>query len=404
MNNMELLEKLEILDKHGELTKMYRGEEFDPNDEAYIKLLSVSEDLCNEYTALRGKTKLTEEEVGRKEEILSLLFPNHGILYGVGAGIHVIAGLVELGNNCYINSNVCFHPDVFVKTGEWFICAPNVTFGSKNKTNKVQDIIIENDVWIGADAKIARGARIGKGCVVAMGARVQEETRLNPMSVYGGNPAFAIRKIVGPQNDEGKEAPKLFWENLDFLKQYYISHGIVRSGDDFTEFENFLRGKKYNSLNTYMGAVNSYSHSVCAAYMLADSKKRESMMSELFPIMGTNCTLGKNLQLDAVGSVILGDNVHIGNNVTLMGNIKIGNDCEICDDVSIIAIGHDVFYIGRHVTMMDNCSYMKNTSGYVIVDDEIHIHSGAKILASQIISEDVEANILLLNGNKKIRL
>ena len=234
-----------------------------------------------------------------------------------------------------------------------------------------------------------------------MGARVQERKRLDPMSIYGGNPAVSIRQIKESGNCEGEEAPELFRKNLDFLKQHYLSLGIVRTGDDSTEFENFLCGKNYNSLNAFMGAVNSYSHSVCATYMLADSKKRESMMSELFPIMGKDCTVGKNLQLDTVGS---GEKVHIGNNVSLMGNIKIGNDCEIGDDVSIIAIGHDIFYKGRHVSMMDNTPYMKNTSGYVIVDDGIHIHSGAKIMASQVISEDVGSNILLLNGNRKIEL
>ena len=87
-----------------------------------------------------------------------------------------------------------------------------------------------------------------------------------------------------------------------------------------------------------------------------------------------------------------------------MGNISIGNNCKIGDNVSIIAVGHDVYYMGRHVTEIDHNPYMKNTSGYVIVDDGIQIRSGAKILESQTITADVEANILFLNGNKKIRL
>lgn len=398
-----ILQTLDIHDHKGTLARMYRGEKFDQNDEAYKMLLKKSEDLCAEYTYLCGILNLTKKQRARKDEILNILFPNHGFLYGVGAGIHVVAGMVELGNNIYINCNVCFNPTVHIQTGDYFLCAPNVTFGDKKITNIVQDILIGDDVWIGADAKITGDVKIGNGCVIAMGTRVPAKTQLDSMTVYGGNPAFPLHKIEKPMNNE-EIAPKLFSENLEFYKHFYQSLKIVKANDNSTEFENFLCGQNYNSLNAFIGAINTYSHTICATYMNADSEKRKSMMSKLFPIMGINCIVGQNLQLEAVGSVILGDNVQIGNNVTLMGNIKIGNNCKIDDNVSIIAIGHDVYYSNRHVTEMDCGPYLKNTSGYVIVNDGIHIHSGAKILANQVIEKDVESNILLLKENKKIIL
>lgn len=54
-----------------------------------------------------------------------------------------------------------------------------------------EDIIIEDDVWIGAGAIILAGAKIGKGCVVAAGSVVTKE--LPPNSICGGVPARIIK-------------------------------------------------------------------------------------------------------------------------------------------------------------------------------------------------------------------
>ena len=48
-------------------------------------------------------------------------------------------------------------------------------------------IIIEDDVWIGANAVILKNVRLGKGCVVAAGAFVTKDTQ--PYSIVGGVPA-----------------------------------------------------------------------------------------------------------------------------------------------------------------------------------------------------------------------
>lgn len=53
------------------------------------------------------------------------------------------------------------------------------------------DIIIEDDVWIGAGAIILAGAKVGKGCVVAAGSVVTKE--LPPNTICGGIPAKVIK-------------------------------------------------------------------------------------------------------------------------------------------------------------------------------------------------------------------
>ena len=53
-------------------------------------------------------------------------------------------------------------------------------------------IVIEDDVWIGANCVLLDGAILRKGCVVAAGTLVKGE--LDAFTVYAGNPARAIGK------------------------------------------------------------------------------------------------------------------------------------------------------------------------------------------------------------------
>lgn len=54
-------------------------------------------------------------------------------------------------------------------------------------------IVIEDDVWIGAQCIIHKGVTIGKGSVISAGSVVTMD--VEPYSLYGGNPAKFIRKI-----------------------------------------------------------------------------------------------------------------------------------------------------------------------------------------------------------------
>jgi galactoside O-acetyltransferase len=58
---------------------------------------------------------------------------------------------------------------------------------------KSDNIIIEDDVWIGANSIILKGLTLGKGSIIAAGSVVTKSTK--PFHVYGGNPAKIIKKI-----------------------------------------------------------------------------------------------------------------------------------------------------------------------------------------------------------------
>jgi acetyltransferase-like isoleucine patch superfamily enzyme len=53
------------------------------------------------------------------------------------------------------------------------------------------DIVVGDDVWIGANAIICSGVTIGQGAIVAAGAVVVKD--VEPYSIVGGNPAKLIK-------------------------------------------------------------------------------------------------------------------------------------------------------------------------------------------------------------------
>lgn len=77
------------------------------------------------------------------------------------------------------------------------------------KTNG--DVIIGNDVWIGADSTIMSGIKIGDGAVIAANSHVVKD--VEPYTMVGGNPARVIKKrLPEPIIDK---LLKLKWWELD---------------------------------------------------------------------------------------------------------------------------------------------------------------------------------------------
>jgi len=61
---------------------------------------------------------------------------------------------------------------------------------TEKRSEDDQDVVIEDDVWVGCGAIILKGIRIGRGSVVAAGALVNRDVL--PYSIVGGVPARVI--------------------------------------------------------------------------------------------------------------------------------------------------------------------------------------------------------------------
>lgn len=119
-------------------------------------------------------------------------------------GVRIQGGLgtLRIGDFFSINHNssIIFNGDLEI--GNYVMIGPNVTITTAGHSidNKeimrfqkdtYRKIVIEDNVWIGANAVILPGVTIAKGTVVGAGAIVTKDTE--PYSIVTGNPANVIR-------------------------------------------------------------------------------------------------------------------------------------------------------------------------------------------------------------------
>ena len=118
-------------------------------------------------------------------------------------------GDVVIGENSYLNSGCVIYSGHGVQVGRDVLIAANCTLAATNHAFDDPDrsirlqgfqpsrggIVIEDDVWIGANCVVLDGARLGRGCVVAAGSVVRGV--LAPGMVYAGQPLRAIRPRGG---------------------------------------------------------------------------------------------------------------------------------------------------------------------------------------------------------------
>ena len=97
-----------------------------------------------------------------------------------------IGSQVSIGPGCYLRSaNHSFSDDVPIQQQGWD--CKEISF-----ENKKYSIVIEDDVWIGANAIILSGAHVGRGSVLSAGTLVSSV--IPAKSVVGGNPGRVIKK------------------------------------------------------------------------------------------------------------------------------------------------------------------------------------------------------------------
>ena len=126
----------------------------------------------------------------------------------VGKGGSFIYKNVFLGNNVfigpkamflcllakiYIGDNVMFGPHVFIITGSHRLdVIGKYMIDVKDKLpENDKDIIISEDLWVGANAIILKGVTVGRGSVIAAGSIVTKDVA--PYSIVAGVPAKLIK-------------------------------------------------------------------------------------------------------------------------------------------------------------------------------------------------------------------
>ena len=114
-------------------------------------------------------------------------------------------GDLIIGENVTINSGTVLYTGNGISIGNDVAIAANCTFAPVNHEYQSRDklirkqgfrsskggIIVENDVWIGANCVLLDGAYLRRGCVIAAGAIVRGE-----ISAYTINAGFPL-EIIG---------------------------------------------------------------------------------------------------------------------------------------------------------------------------------------------------------------
>ncbi len=111
----------------------------------------------------------------------------------------VVGDFVWLGEDCWIDnvamvtidSHTCLSQAVYLCTG-------NHDWSDPDFRLKEAPIHIQEGCWIAAQAVVGPGVTIGKGAVLGLGSVAARS--LEPMTIYAGNPAQAIkaRQILNP--------------------------------------------------------------------------------------------------------------------------------------------------------------------------------------------------------------
>lgn len=128
-------------------------------------------------------------------------------------------GKIFVGQNTYIGPGTVIQAKENITIGDNVIIANNVVIMDNNnhptdpqmrikmsacddflhdelwswKYSDSAPVIIEENVWIGRDARIMKGVTIGKGSIVALGAIVTHD--VPPYCVVAGNPAKVVKHL-----------------------------------------------------------------------------------------------------------------------------------------------------------------------------------------------------------------
>ncbi|AMR27682.1 acetyltransferase [Hymenobacter psoromatis] len=96
---------------------------------------------------------------------------------------NVLIGPLRIGNDVIIAQNV-----VFSGLNHGYL---DITQPIRDQPCTTAEIIVEDEVWIGANATITAGVRIGRHAVVAGGSVVTKD--VPPYTIVGGNPARPLK-------------------------------------------------------------------------------------------------------------------------------------------------------------------------------------------------------------------
>jgi maltose O-acetyltransferase len=161
----------------------------------HIRLRQHSNEICRQFSRSPSKGNLKR---------LKQLFAQSGEQVIIEGAFYCDYGdKISLGDRVYINTNCTILDGGDVNIGSDCMLGPNVQLLTVshdvdpikrlNKYSYVDDIVIGNNVWLGAGVIVLAGVTIGDNSVVGAGSVVIKDIPAN--KVAAGNPAAVIKSI-----------------------------------------------------------------------------------------------------------------------------------------------------------------------------------------------------------------
>lgn len=135
----------------------------------------------------RKNSRAVHNDGGIISGLCSLAYPKN--IY-IGANSYINGGEIIASPNAkiIIGENCLISYQVHIRTDMHNYKNPDQLIRLQGHTE--QNIVIEDDVWIGYGAQVMSGVTLSKGCVIGAGAVVTHDTIA--YGVYGGVPARLI--------------------------------------------------------------------------------------------------------------------------------------------------------------------------------------------------------------------
>jgi acetyltransferase-like isoleucine patch superfamily enzyme len=171
-----------------------------PESRAVTERIQIVLDLTSRLNALRhsdtdARAALLSEILGRPVPDTLTIYPPFFCDYGLN---------IEFGDGVFVNQNCSFYDLGGITIGDRVLIGPGVTLSTAGHPVDPAErfdgittapIVIEPNVWIGANATVAPGVRIGRGSVVAAGAVIAKDVPANCVVSSAG---YITRRDLSP--------------------------------------------------------------------------------------------------------------------------------------------------------------------------------------------------------------
>lgn len=108
----------------------------------------------------------------------------------LGSGFINAGGQIRCGNSITIGNNVAIGRNCYIQDSDFHVIIDSE--GKELRTSA--PVVIEDNVWIGANVTILKGVTIGTGAIVGAGTVVTKN--VSPHTVVVGNPNHILREKI----------------------------------------------------------------------------------------------------------------------------------------------------------------------------------------------------------------